>query len=134
MTCPDYAGAMVLTVTYNWTNADGITGSAIVFDNVEAYAPGSPIFAVSSDDNLSGSSAADLFVFAQPIAHNRIFSFDTAHDKIDLIGFTNIHDFANLSIADDANGNAVITTSAGSTITVLGVHAADLTAANFEFN
>ena len=78
-------------------------------------------------------SAADLLVFAQPIAHDTIHNFDAGNDKIDLIGF-GAAQFGDLSIADDANGNAVVTTSPGSTITVLGVHAADLGAANFEFN
>ena len=34
----------------SWTNADGTTGITIVADNVEAYAPGNPIFAWSGDD------------------------------------------------------------------------------------
>jgi Ca2+-binding RTX toxin-like protein len=129
-----YAGAMVLDVTMTWTNADGSTGTRTVADNVEAYAPGNPIFAVSADDHLTASSAADLLVFAQPIANDVIHNFDTAADKIDLIGFAGVSGYADLSIADDANGNAVITLANGSTITVLGVHAADLGAANFEFN
>jgi hypothetical protein len=129
-----FAGAMVLDVTMTWTNADGSIETRNVADNVEAYAPGNPIFAVSADDHLSASSAADLLVFAQPIAHDTIHNFDAAADKIDLIGFTGVSGFDNLSIADDANGNAVITLANGSTITVLGVHASDLGAANFEFN
>ena len=51
----------------SWTNADGSSGYAIVADNVEAYAPGAPIFAISGDDNLTGSSGNDVFVLAQPI-------------------------------------------------------------------
>jgi hypothetical protein len=97
-----YAGAMVLDVTMTWINADGTTGSAFITDNVEAYAPGNPIFAVSSDDNLTASSAADLLVFAQPIAHDVVHNFDAAADKIDLIGFTGVGGFADLAIADDA--------------------------------
>ena len=129
-----YSGALVLEVNMTWTNSDGSVGSAYVTSNIEAYAPGSPIFALSADDHLTGSTGDDLFVFAQPIARDVIHSFDAAHDKIDLIGFTGVSSFANLSIADDANGNAVVTMATGSTITVLGVHAADLSAANFEFN
>ena len=129
-----FVGAVVLPVTATWTDADGITSTKVILDNVEAYAPGNPIFAISADDHLTASSAADLLVFAQPIANDVIHSFDVAHDKIDLIGFTFVKGFTDLVITDDANGNAVITTSAGSTITVLGVHAADLTAANFAFN
>ena len=128
-----YSGAMVLNVTIAWTNTDGSTGTQFVVDNVEAYAPGNPIFAVSADDHLTASSGADLLVFAQPIAHDVIHNFDAAADKIDLIGF-GVNSFAGLSIADDANGNAVITLGSGSTITVLGVAAASLGAANFQFN
>jgi Ca2+-binding RTX toxin-like protein len=106
----------------------------LVRDNVEAYTPGSPIFAVSADDHLTASSAADLLVFAQPIANDTIHNFDAAADKIDLIGFPGVSNYADLAIADDANGNAVITLANGSAITVLGVAAASLSAANFEFN
>jgi VCBS repeat-containing protein len=130
----DFAGAVPLTVSMQWTNADGTIASSLVTDNVEVYALGSPIFALSNDDNLTASSAADLLVFAQPIAHDTIYSFDTAADKIDLIGFTGVNGFSDLSIADDASGNAVITLANGSTITVAGVHAASLGAGNFEFN
>ena len=90
----DFTGAMVLQVAMTWTNADGSTGSSVVLDNVEAYAPGSPIFAVSADDHLTGSSGDDLFVFAQPIANDVIHSFDAAADKIDLIGFNGVTGFA----------------------------------------
>ena len=86
----DFVGATVLNVTETWTNADGSTGTAFVSDNVEAYAPGSPIFALSGDDNLTGSGANDLFVFAQPIGNDVIYSFDAASDKIDLMGFAGV--------------------------------------------
>jgi hypothetical protein len=57
-------------------------------------------------------------------------------DKIDLIGFDNIAGFADIqgNIADDADGNAVITLGANETITVYGVHAASITANDFVFN
>jgi VCBS repeat-containing protein len=130
----DFAGAVPLQVSMQWTNADGSGESTLVTDNVEVYAPGAPIFALSADDNLTASSAADLLVFAQPIAQDTIYSFDTAADRIDLIGFTGINGVVDLSIADDASGNAVITLANGSTITVVGVHAASLTADHFVFN
>ncbi|KNH24502.1 type I secretion protein, partial [Pseudomonas syringae] len=130
----DFAGALVLDVNMTWTNADGSIGNAFVFDNVEAYAPGSPIFALSADDNLTGSSGADLFVFAQPIGNNVIHSFDAAADKIDLIGFTGIAGFADLSITNDANGNALVSISSGQSVTLKGVDAADLSEANFQFD
>jgi hypothetical protein len=129
----DFVGAVALKVSMQWTNADGTTQSTLITDNVEAYAPGSPIFAVSSDDHLTASSAPDLLVFAQPIAHDTIHNFDASNDTIDLIGF-GAAQYSDLQIADDANGNAVVTLASGSTITVDGVHSADLGASNFVFN
>jgi hypothetical protein len=128
-----FTGAAVLNVTESWTNADGSTGTATIADNVEAYAPGSPIFAVSGDDNLTGSSGGDTFVFAQPIGNDTVFSFDAAADKIDLVGFAGISGYGDLAIADDANGNALVTLGAGESITLKGVDASALSAANFEF-
>ncbi|MEH2476841.1 VCBS repeat-containing protein [Nitrobacteraceae bacterium AZCC 2146] len=131
-----YVGAMALDVAESWTNADGSTGSAFVSDNVEAYAPGSPIFAWSGDDSLTGSSGDDLFVFSQPIGNDAIYNFNVASDKIDLISFNNVASFSDIqaNLTDDSSGNAVITIGAGETITLKGVDAASLNANNFVFN
>ena len=132
----NFVGATVLNVVETWTNSDGSAGSMVVSDNVEAYAPGSPIFAVAGDDHLTGSGSGNLFVFAQPIGNDIIYNFNATSDKIDLIGFNNIASFADIqgNITDDANGNAVITIGANETITVYGVHAASVTASDFVFN
>jgi hypothetical protein len=133
-------GASVLNVVMTWTNADGTTGSMVVTDNVEAYAFGSPIFAWSGDDHLTGSSGHDLFVFSQPIGADVIHSFDASQDQVDLIGYHG-QDGAALTYADlqallseDGAGNAVISLGDGQSITLDGVHAADLSEANFEFD
>ncbi len=132
----NFVGATLLHVTETWTNPDGSAGSMVVSDNVEAYAPGSPIFAVAGDDHLTGTGSGNLFVFGQPIGHDVVYNFNAALDKIDLIGFDNIAGFGDIqgNIADDANGNAVITLGANETITVYGVHAASITASDFVFN
>ena len=131
-----FAGATVLGVTESWTNTDGSTGTATVADNVEAYAPGSPIFALSGNDTLTGAGSNNEFVFAQPIGNDTIYNFNTATDKIDLMGFASVASFSDVqaSTTTDANGNAVITLGNGETITLIGVHAASLTAADFAFN
>ncbi|KAB0506095.1 type I secretion C-terminal target domain-containing protein [Pseudomonas lini] len=135
VTAPDdFTGALVLDINMYWSNSDGSTASAYVFNNVEVYAPGAPIFALSADDNLTGSSGADTFVFAQPIGNNQIYSFDATADKIDLIGFAGIAGFADLSITNDANGNALVSISSGQSVTLKGVDAADLSEANFQFD
>ncbi|HEY3537548.1 MAG TPA: Ig-like domain-containing protein, partial [Trinickia sp.] len=131
-----FTGATVLNVTENWTNADGSHSSLTVSDNVEAYAANAPIFAWSGYDHLSGSSASDLFVFAQPIGNDTLHNLDVGADKIDLVGFAGMGSFSDVQshMTDDANGNAVITLGAGQSITVDGVHSADLTASNFVFD
>ncbi|QQN64690.1 VCBS domain-containing protein [Bradyrhizobium diazoefficiens] len=131
-----YTGALVLNVTETWINADGSVGYATVTDNVEAYAPGSPMFALSGDDNLTGSSGHDLFVFSQPIGHDVVYSFDVASDQIDLIGYPDFTGFADIQshMTDDAAGNAVITLGDGPSITLSGVDALSLTASDFVFD
>jgi len=135
-TAANFTGAAMLHVSETWTNADGTPGATFVADNVEAYAPASPIFAWSGDDVLTGAGQNDVFVFAQPIGTDTIHAFSTSSDKIDLIGFAGVANFADLAghIADDANGNAVITLGTGESITVAGVHAASLGADNFVFD
>ena len=126
----------MLGVTETWMNADGTVGNASVSDNVEAYAPGSPIIAWSGDDTLTGAGANDVFVFAQPIANDIIYNFNVGSDKIDLAGFANIASFGDIQghIVENGNGDAVITIAQGETITLHDVNAAALTAADFMFN
>ena len=132
-----YAGALVLNVAETWTNADGSTGNATVVDNVEAYASGNPIFALSGDDNLTGSSGHDMFVFAQPIGHDDdSYSFDAASDQIDLIGYAEFTGFGDIQshMVNDAAGNAVITLGDGQSITLNAVDTASLNADDFVFD
>jgi hypothetical protein len=136
VTPADVCGAEVLDVTMSWTKEDGTTSTVVVRDNVEAFAPGNPIFAWSGDDTLTGSANADMFVFSQPIGNDMVHSFDASADVIDLIGYSGIGSFADVlsHMADDAAGNAVITLADGQSITLAGVSMSSLTAANFEFD
>ncbi|WP_162944043.1 MULTISPECIES: VCBS domain-containing protein [unclassified Rhizobium] len=137
VTSPDGAtGAVVLQITETWINPDGSIGMATVSDNVEAYAKGAPIFAWSGDDTLTASSGNDTLVFANTIGTDVVHNFDTAHDKIDLVGFAGFSSFADVQahLSSDASGNAVITLGDGETITLTGVSAASLTADDFLFN
>jgi large repetitive protein len=131
-----YSGAALLHVAETWTQADGTTASATVTDQVEAYARGLPIFALAGDDHLTGTGTNDLFVFAQPIGHDDIYNFNPASDKIDLIGFGHATSLGDIQahLADDANGNAVITLGDGQSITLHGIDASLLTAGNFAFD
>ncbi|MGY8685639.1 VCBS domain-containing protein, partial [Bradyrhizobium sp. UFLA05-153] len=135
LTPTNFVGAQVLSIIQSWTDSYGNTYDIHLLDNVEAYAPGSPIFAWSGNDTLTGSSGHDTLVFSQPIGNDVVHSFEVSSDVIDLISY-GWQSFADVQThtTDDASGNAVITLAAGQTITLDGVHAADLTAANFEFD
>ena len=132
----DFAGAMVLNVTETWTQADGSTATITLTDNVEVYPVGSPIIALSGDDYLTASSGSDLFVFAQPIGQDVIYSFDASQDQIDLIGYAGIASFDDVKshLTADANGDAVITLADGQSIKLDGVAADSLAASNFVFD
>ena len=137
ITAPEnYAGAVSLQISQTWSDSTGGTGLAMITNNVEAYAPGVPIFAISGDDNLSGSSGNDVFVLAQPIGNDTIHSFDAAHDRVDLIGFSDLSSFVDLQtrLSENSNGDAVITIAEGQSITFDGVSPESLTADNFVFN
>jgi VCBS repeat-containing protein len=129
-------GAVVLEVSENWTKPDGGTASSLVFDNVESYAVAAPIFALAANDQLTGSSGADQFVFAKPISHDVIYSFDAASDKIDLVDFSGFSSFSDVAahLSDDGAGNAVLTLASEETITLQGVNSASLSASNFQFD
>ncbi|HET7805302.1 MAG TPA: hypothetical protein VFL53_13755, partial [Pseudolabrys sp.] len=132
----DFAGALALNVTETWTNADGTTGIKLITDNLEAYAPGSPVFAWSGDDTLTGSSGQDLFVFSQPIGDDAIYGFNAGDDQIDLIGYAGFTGFDDVKnhLTTDTNGNAFLTLADGQSITLFGVAAESLGASNFVFN
>ncbi len=134
LTAAAYAGALLLNITESWTNADGSIGTTTIADNLEAYAPGTPIFALAASDTLTGAGTHDLFVVAHPIGNDAIYNFNTATDKIDLVDFNKIASFSDLIITDDAGGNAVITLGVGEMITVHGVHPTSITAEDFVFN
>jgi VCBS repeat-containing protein len=132
----NYSGATALQVAMSWTNADGSSGFARGTDNVEVFAQGAPIFAWSGEDYLTGSSGKDLFVFAQPIGRDTIYSFNTSEDQIDLIGYAGFASFDNVKghLTADANGNAAITLAEGQSITFFGVPVSSLSANNFVFD
>ena len=130
-----FCGAVSVNVSTSWTNSDGSTGQGLTADNVEVYAKGSPVFALSGDDNLTGSAGNDLFVFSQPIGNDIVYRFDAAADKIDLIGYAGFTNFTDVQahLSTDSHGNAVLALGDGQSITLQGVQSSSLNAANFTF-
>src|SRR5262249_9903246 len=90
------------------------------------------------DDLLTGGAGADTFVYARFGAqHDTVTDFQQGQDVID-VAAANISSFATVQqlLSDDAQGNAVITTvfdGVSSTMTLTGISAAQLTAADFVF-
>jgi len=90
------------------------------------------------NDVLTGGAGSDAFVYSRIGAqHDTVTDFQQGQDVIDLRS-ANIGTFATLQqlLSTDADGNAVITTvfdGVISTITLTGVPAAALTAADFVF-
>ena len=91
------------------------------------------------DDVLTGGAGADTFFFgsdglsgiAGAAGHDTITDFTAADgDRIDLTAFAGAKSLADLSLADNAEGNAVIGFGEN-TITLLGVSAASLDQSHF---
>src|ERR1700686_1037441 len=131
-----FSGAVLLNVSETLAQADGSTATLTIRDNVEAYQHGSPIFAWSGADTLTGSGGNDLFVFDKVIGNDTIHNFNVGTDKVDLIGFSNVASFSAIqaNTADDAHGNAVITVANGESLPRQGVHDTSLAASHFVFD
>ena len=132
----DYSGAEVLNVNATWINADGSAGACMCADNVEAYAPGNPIFAWSGDDTLTGSGGRRhvRLLAADRQRHGAQLRRGGRYDRPDrLFRFRQLRGLQ-AHMAPTANGNAVITLANGQSITLDGVSASQLTAANFVFD
>lgn len=90
------------------------------------------------NDILTGGSASDLFVFAHRFGNDTITDFNTAGTKEKIVlrkvaEITSFNDLARSHLSENANGDAVITASAGNTITLEGVSADALQANDFLF-
>jgi Ca2+-binding RTX toxin-like protein len=92
----------------------------------------------AGDDLLTGGAGADTFVYARfGEQHDTVTDFQQGQDVID-VASANISSFATVQqlLSDDAQGNAVITTvfdGVSSTMTLTGISAERLTAADFAF-
>lgn len=84
-----------------------------------------------ANDTMTGGAGGDIFVFAALQGANVITDFEDNVDKISLVGVAN---FAALTIVDGAGG-ATVTFEASPTtaITLTGINASQLTAADFFF-
>jgi hypothetical protein len=75
-------------------------------------------------------------VFSQPIGNDTIYSFDTAADQIDLIGYAGFASFGDVQahLTQDASGNTVLALGDGQSITLQGISGDALSASDFVFD
>ena len=89
------------------------------------------------NDALYGGGHNDRFVFKGTFGDDTIFDFKTAgtKEKIDLSAVASIKNFTDLSNnhLSEVGGNAVIDDGSGNTITLDGIHMAELSANDFLF-
>lgn len=92
----------------------------------------------AGNDVLTGNGGNDLFVFGANSGNDTITDFSNtggAADKIDLTGYhLQLSDITNiLSNAVETNGNTVLQLDTNDSITLLGVHKADIHSSDFHF-
>jgi Ca2+-binding RTX toxin-like protein len=109
------------------------------FDDTLSGGDGNDVLGGKGGNNvLTGGAGSDAFVYALSDQHNDVVTdFRQGEDAIDF-GAANISDFATVQqlLSNDAQGNAVITTMSNgvtSTMTLTGISATQLTAADFAF-
>ena len=87
------------------------------------------------NDLLTGGTGADTFVFNElHSGKDTITDFDAFQgDKLDFGSATGVHQFSDLQIANNVDGNAVITWGQES-ITLVGVDTANVSEADFAFH
>src|SRR5262245_47058489 len=109
------------------------------FDDTLSGGDGNDVLGGKGGNNvLTGGAGSDAFVYALSDQYNDVVAdFRQGEDVIDL-GAANISDFATVQhlLSNDAQGNAVITTvsnGVASTMTLTGISATQLTAADFAF-
>lgn len=84
------------------------------------------------DDALTGGAGADVFVFTDGFGLDRVTDFQAGVDRLDFAGHFGVVDFADLTIAQTADG-ASIADGSGGVILLLGVDAVTVTADQFVF-
>ncbi|GBD48808.1 calcium-binding protein [Methylopila sp. Yamaguchi] len=105
-------------------------------DTIYGQAGNDRLIGDAGNDVLIGGEGRDVFQFAAGFGKDRINDFEAGPGAGDRISFaSSIFDsFADvLAATTDSGANAVIRVDANNTITLLGVHAADLHANDFLF-
>lgn len=132
--------------TFTTTDLAGNSAPTVILgtsgaDKIAAPAAGAIVIGGAGADTLAAGAGSDFFMFHKGFAKDTITGFDVQHDSLvfgaDLPLFGSFGAvMAHVSDYSTKKGGfvgAVITYDNGDTITLAGVHAADLTPENFHF-
>ncbi len=122
---------LIIQVTPNAPSANIVNGTGGA-DNLVGGSNPDILYGGAGNDILTGGAGADSFVFKPGSGADVVKDFGQGgvQDKIDISGYLTTHLTPHLS---DVNGAAVISFSTGDTVSLLGVHAADLVATSTGF-
>ncbi|MBU2580479.1 MAG: hypothetical protein KJ622_02010, partial [Alphaproteobacteria bacterium] len=112
----------VITGTESGEFIDGFAGN----DTIDALGGDDFIVGGFDDDIITGGSGSDVFYFMFGDGNDTITDFVTGEDFLQFDGSTGIFEFADLIIANDINGDAVVDYGSG-TITLQGIDSSLLT-------
>ena len=118
------------SVNETFTNFENLTGSDND-DNLTGDDNANILDGGLGNDTLTGGAGTDTFVEATGSGADTVTDFTVADDVLDVSGHGLSAAEALALAADDGSGNTLVDFGNGDTVTLTGVAAADLTAANF---
>ncbi len=87
----------------------------------------------AGSDSLSGGAGADRMLFGADLGFDVVFGFEDGQDVLAFEGIAGVAAIGDLGITDDGFGNTVITAGAAGTVILVGIAAAQVTAADVVF-
>ncbi len=120
---------------YGGTGSDDLDGEA-GNDSLFGGAERDRLDGGAGNDRLNGGAGRDTFVFEPTDGKDIVTDFQLGTDRIEIeVDFDDIDNFDDLSIRNNANGDAVVSFGEdGQRVTLIGVDADQLSASDFRFD
>jgi len=132
------ADTFVFDQTLTGTSKNNVLTGGGGDDTISGLGGNDTITGAGGGDHLWGGPGADAFVFRAGFGHDEVGDFKAGngkdHDFIDLAANTGLTSFSQvLAHAIDTASGTLITTDAGDSVLLDGIHRADLTKSDFHF-